>query len=112
MGWAELVDRHGSEWPIASDPTGGFRRRRSKACYRNAANLAMEHGLRYCEGWAYDGPVPVQHAWNLTDDGFVVDITWRNPATRYVGVEVDTAALSEAILSSGRYEPVLEIVLR
>jgi hypothetical protein len=113
MGWAELVNAHGSEWPVAPDPTGGFRCRRARACYRNAANIAMDHGLRYCEGWAYDGSgVGVQHAWNLTDDGLVVDTTWREPGTRYFGVAVDTTALCAVILKQDTFGPVLETVLR
>lgn len=74
----------------AEVPPGAPRR-----CYDNAGNLALEQGWAYCEGFAMQpGLFPMHHAWCLTDDGQVVDPTWRQAQdNEYFGV-----ALNEAFL--------------
>lgn len=56
------------------------------ACFRNAAMYAVEHGLRYVEGYAA-GIIPVHHGWCADDDGNVVEVTWKEIGSIYYGVE-------------------------
>lgn len=55
-----------------------FRERELGRCFINALTLAEENPreLRYCEGFATVGFVPVEHAWNLDRRGRVIDVTW------------------------------------
>jgi len=62
-----------------------------KECYRNAAQLAIDHdGMTYVEGYA-SGIIPVQHAWCVDHGGRVVDPTWDDQGEpHYFGVAFDT----------------------
>jgi hypothetical protein len=77
--WADLVEEYGEERPLPADPSGGLRRMKEKACFRNAAITARDRGLAYCEGWAWMAGIddPFIHSWNLAEDGAVIDRTWR-----------------------------------
>lgn len=57
-----------------------------KCCYGNALAAAVKYGWTYVEGIAL-GVIPVQHAWNVRDDGEMVDLTWRQVGSAYLGVE-------------------------
>jgi len=81
-----------------------------KQCYYNAQLLAIgdaTHMLKYVEGYAYGGLIPLQHGW-CAINGKVVDVTWRHekrpifgvlpPDWGYIGVVFDdTEALLEKI---------------
>ena len=97
-----LVAEHGREWPMGRDLSGGFDPLRPRECYANAMTTALEHRLRYVEGWGESSAVPgfwTQHAWNVTDDDLVVDRTWGS-GVRYVGMVVERA---EVIRLAVRY---------
>lgn len=55
-----------------------YRPRMPRQCFANAykAALASKGRLRYVEGYAYGGFLPVLHAWNIDPDGKIVDTTW------------------------------------
>jgi hypothetical protein len=59
-------------------------------CYRNAFNLAVENpAFTYCEGYAVADkvPIPLMHAWTVTEGGNVVDPTWKH-GVAYFGVKL------------------------
>lgn len=61
-------------------------------CFDNSLEVWEEHGLAYVEGFAISHNVtglPIHHAWNITDDGHVVDSTWVPAGLEYYGVEVE-----------------------
>jgi hypothetical protein len=55
-----------------------YKPRIPRQCYDNSyrAVLASKGRLRYVEGYAYTGSLPVLHAWNIDPDGKIVDTTW------------------------------------
>jgi hypothetical protein len=57
-----------------------YKLQKLKQCYMNAQNLvAIQRvpGLRYVEGIAHSGIIPVQHAFCVDENNRVVDVTWR-----------------------------------
>lgn len=69
----------------------GYRRGKAQDCYGNSSKLAMfKPGLTYCEGSVlckFDTLVShVDHAWCVTDDGKVIDVTLKNAGLSYLGV--------------------------
>ena len=61
-----------------------------KMCFRNSFYLALENPLfHYCEGYAvaWNVPLPLMHAWVVTDCGNVIDPTWKH-GVAYFGVEI------------------------
>lgn len=48
-----------------------------KECYRNSMLKTIERGLRYVEGYVKIAGIGlvIEHAWNLTEDGEVMDFT-------------------------------------
>jgi hypothetical protein len=54
---------------------------RSKECFQNATYAALwrDGKFTYCEGYAFAGFFPVQHAWVIdNEDGKAVDVTWQS----------------------------------
>jgi hypothetical protein len=51
-----------------------------KACYSNAAQLALDHPDKYTyvEGYVLAGIIPVHHAWVVDRHGRVIDLTLRD----------------------------------
>ena len=68
-----LLEEYGQEYNVrwACEWAGTPR-----ACYANAQFwMRQEEGLRYCEGYAMS-VIPVEHAWLVNADGYVIDPTW------------------------------------
>src|SRR5207247_766810 len=57
-------------------------------CYDNAYQYAVEHKLKYCEGYAFNG-MPREHAWCVKRGKNVVDPTWGLAGSDYFGYIVD-----------------------
>lgn len=80
---ADLLREHGHVYksvPWSSWRGTGYRRATPRRCYANAAKLARDRDeLTYVEGLAANAATfaPVEHAWCVTDDGRVVEPTWR-----------------------------------
>ena len=55
-----------------------YRTRMPRQCFDNAykAAVASRGKLRYVEGYAHGGFMPVHHAWNIDTEGRIVDTTW------------------------------------
>ena len=84
----------------------GMQMGEQKQCFMNAAQLTLHAGLRYVEGFCYVArlPIPIHHAWNLDEDGRVIDTTLRDGAgTQYFGVEFDAATLADELLRNRIY---------
>jgi hypothetical protein len=84
-GPEDFVSQHGRVYEIV--PFTG-RQGAPLMCYGNAVVEAAMRGLRYVEGYvvAPDGRI-IPHAWNETPDGQLMDTTWCNTGTAYLGVE-------------------------
>jgi len=101
---AEFVLKHGAEYEYAPKPKG-IRWGTVKQCFKNAHQLALWHPeLTYCEGYGYS-LIPTPHAWCVTEDGKVVDNTWRphDGAPLYFGVAFPLEVVNRAITLSGHY---------
>jgi hypothetical protein len=59
-----------------------------KHCIKNAFWSALQERFVYVEGYAVSSwsNVPLLHAWNLDQQGFVVDTTWNPHGRAYFGV--------------------------
>jgi hypothetical protein len=69
-----------------------------KQCFYNAYNAMLDHdGLIYCEGFAQGAVIPVLHAWCVTEDGRVVDPTWK-VGSEYIGVPFSSCYVMERFL--------------
>jgi hypothetical protein len=62
-----LVREHGRFFRPQPLPKGrGFRRKKSKQCFFNCIQMALDHGLIYVEGFAMSDAspeLPLHHAW-------------------------------------------------
>jgi hypothetical protein len=69
-----------------------------KLGFANALWLALIYSYRYIEGYAITDEVrsPVHHAWNLNQDGNLVDSTW-DGGVAYLGVEFATCRATKII---------------
>lgn len=75
----------------------------------NALSYALKYEeLDYAEGWAYSGVIPAHHAWCVTDDGRVVDPTWRDvdATAEYVGIRFPKRIAAQLSLDF-KHEPLL-----
>jgi hypothetical protein len=103
----DLILEHG-QWnrPALFPERLAHLRGRPGRCFDNSDRLARVTGLRYTEGFALSDValVPLAHAWCITDDGTVVDPTWRTPGLAYLGVPL-TPAYRAAVLQRRRPRP-------
>jgi hypothetical protein len=63
-----------------------------KQCFYNAQTIALLHGYDYYEGFAIS-LLPVEHAWVISRDGELLDLTWDKVAENgekfdYFGVHI------------------------
>lgn len=107
---AEFVSQHGKAFgdpipdhPAKADPWT------KKLCFMNAALASQRYGLIYVEGFAtLDGlPIPIHHAWCVTEDGGIIDYTWDTPGDSYFGVPFDQAFVVDCALTS-KYWGILD----
>lgn len=109
-----LVRDHGEAFtsvPWSTWRGSGYRRGKVRECYKNASHLAeWRPELRYVEGLAYCGIWGMHHAWCVTEDGRVVDPTWREKghdlpveAWEYLGVVIPDRLRVAAAVATGVY---------
>jgi len=86
-------------------------RQEANNCYGNALHTAMDKGLTYVEGKVLVHGVPIDHAWCVDADGFVVDptIVYKGQVTEYFGVPFLTKYAARAVARNGIYG-LLDIV--
>ena len=81
----EFVIKHGQFYTPAPRPKR-LRLGIPRHCFHNSFNLAKRHKWIYVEGFALS-VIPVLHAWCVKpDSNQVIDITWDEPGTEYIGV--------------------------
>ena len=75
----------------------------AKQCFHNAALLAMldtESRIKYIEGFAYTGSMPVHHAWNELD-GHLIDLTrWAHNWIQPIGYKDRMPNLRNRVLGT------------
>jgi hypothetical protein len=80
-----VVD-HGRPY-IGINRPKGYRKRKDKQCFWNAADLALSDRGTYVEGYASTPRGVIHHAWVTLDGVHAIDPTWRDPAEcYYVGI--------------------------
>jgi hypothetical protein len=101
-GYQEFVLRHGRVFTLDREtrparPARDFPATTPKECFTNALQAAaINDDLTYVEGYAYNGLLPIHHAWVVDDAGNVYDPTWENIEDRdmsqdvYIGVPFET----------------------
>lgn len=91
--------------PNRSLAAGNYRGQ-AKKCYANAWDLAMGNPLEYTyvEGFAVPEGIgiPLEHAWVIDRQGFVVDNTW-DGGVEYFGIPMKLSAVTEIIMEKETY---------
>lgn len=82
-----------------------FDDRKKGQCYMNALHAALRYrDLTYVEGMAFDGLIPIQHAWLVRRDGSVLDPTWGyRPNAVYVGIPFRTTWALDRVVALDHY---------
>ena len=92
-GFEELVLECGTVMEPKPLPKN-IKRGQPRLCYANCQQLALKNrSLTYVEGYAMAQGVsiPLQHAWLLDANGYVIDPTWETPGCYYLGIAFRTA---------------------
>jgi hypothetical protein len=78
-----------------------------KHCFNNAFWTGLQERFVYVEGYAVSSShdLPLLHAWNLDNEGFVVDRTWNPHGQVYFGVIFPLAAVPR---ERGKQYPVID----
>ena len=75
----------------------GYRKKKDKECFYNAAMFAIDKRGRYVEGYGQSvGGLMVHHAWITLDGVHAIEVTWREPGDIYWGIEVDTVTVAKS----------------
>lgn len=86
-----------------------------KSCYYNCFQLLKDDfDLTYCEGYALDPNLvlPLIHAWLIDSDGKVIDPTWHEPDTVYLGIPFNTKWSIELLQSRNREDCLARVASR
>jgi hypothetical protein len=93
-------------------PVGRYTRYRARnSCVRNAWCLASDHSeMTIVKGYAKGSAgLWIGHWWCVDAEGKVVDPSWKNVGTAYVGMEtVDVVELARQITASGYWDLALD----
>ena len=68
--------------------------------FDNAFHYALEHNLKYCEGYACNG-MPKEHAWCVKRGKIVIDPTWGLAGSDYFGNIIDLDSVRRMRLATG-----------
>ena len=97
------VVKHGRPF-IGIERPEGYRQGKPRACFGNAATLALQDRGTYVEGFALSQGHLVHHAWIALDDVHAIDTTWPNaPDCHYLGVPFSTRTVSAWAMHHGGY---------
>lgn len=88
-GISDVILRHGRQFkPGPAKLPSGLSRGELKQCFSNAqSELWHDQRLTYVEGYAMS-IIPVHHGWLVDDEGRVLELTWREPGSAYIGVPI------------------------
>jgi hypothetical protein len=102
----DFMLQYGKEYRM-SERTFLGPRAEPKNCYGNATHAAIDdERLTYVEGYACVYGVPIEHAWLVDADGFVIDPTLTNDTGRvleYFGVPFITEYVRKAVILNQLY---------
>lgn len=102
-----FVLRNGKVMQPAQSWPEGVTEGELKMCFKNAYEIALEHGYDYYEGYGMGERTHgflVHHAWCMDDDGKVIDTTWPHFRTaQYIGVFISIEELLEQTDKTGVY---------
>jgi hypothetical protein len=103
------VVENGRPYVGISRPSG-YRKRKARQCFYNAADLALTDRGTYVEGYA-SSPTsggPMHHAWVTLDGVHAVDVTWDGPADcYYVGIPFPNEIVARHGIDGGDWVPLL-----
>ena len=72
-------------------------------CYRTAFEIASSYGYGYVEGYALcEGLIPLEHAWNVDNEGNVIDGSWED-GVAYYGVEIPYWYVCKILFATKRH---------
>lgn len=101
--YAEFLLVHGQPYaPPATPRPKGVRKGTDKQCFRNANHVAANHLWTYVEGYG-TSYLPCHHAWAVDDDGNVVETTWREAGSSYLGIAFPQDIVELSMLVTGYY---------
>ena len=113
VGFEGMVLKHGllfKHGPNVTPTEREYSATTPKQCFMNATHAALEHrDLTYVEGFAYNGLLPIHHAWLVDDNGVVHDPTWASMQERegqediYIGIPFKTDWLLRHITEKETY---------
>ena len=102
-GMEDLLLQHGKFFGVGAK-SRKIKMGQIKQCFMNAAHLALDNrNFIYCEGFAYNGILPLHHAWVIDSKGNVIDNTWRKTGTAYFGIPFSTDYLRGTLLKTRYY---------
>jgi hypothetical protein len=91
-----FLAQHGIEYKPTLWP-GGYKQGAPRMCYGNAIVGGAVYGLRYVEGITLSPHgIATPHAWNLSAEGELLDLTWLNTGLVYIGVEFSLERADDA----------------
>jgi hypothetical protein len=96
----DLIERGKVFTPIKRPK--GYRKRRDRECFMNAALLAIDRRGIYVEGLACSSLFPklaAHHAWITLDGVHAIDPTWAEPGTFYLGITFDVKTVARKWLA-------------
>ena len=99
-----IVLKHGKFYTPQPLPKG-YKRAKSKECFKNAYELSQREGLTYVEGYAVPDfiDLPIHHAWVVDKAGNVIDNTWKTPGSVYFGISFDNEFVMSVIVETETY---------
>ena len=99
---ADFIIEHGIWYEPVAYPPDGYRGL-PKHCYGNSVFAGAIYNLKYVEGYALPGfggaALPVPHAWNADAQNILLDSTWFNEGSAYLGVEFSLERADDATWS-------------
>lgn len=81
----------------------GIRKGLAKTCYLTAYHIAHDNNWQYVEGFAIHKYVPVQHAWVVAANGFVIEPVWETSGLEYYGIPLELDFIHTVILETETY---------
>ena len=102
---------HGTEYTFRPLPKK-YRAGPERYCFMNAARLALSsRELIYVEGFGSSEilcSIPALHAWCIDARGRVVDPTWTDPTSTYVGITISDELLMAEQMRTKHYGVLFE----
>jgi hypothetical protein len=102
----EFMLNHGRDYKVGPNTFAGPRGK-TGMCYMNATLLAHNNPeMTYVEGYVATHGVPIEHAWCVDKDGFVVETTIdgsKGHVSEYYGVPFNTRYLRKATVTNDVY---------